>query len=160
MFSIRPKYDTETWKDYLVGHVLWCLGGRELSFWWQRRTRGFDDSDLWSLDYTMCKFMAPRLRALQGVVHGCPSEFLYGEDPRFYGKNTCFEAIQAFDALPKEERERRVGEACARWKETIGKMARAMELWVENDTYLEPHQEQEWKEGMELFHKYLFALWD
>lgn len=154
MFSIRPKYNTESWKDYFVGHVLWCLGGRELTFWWQRRTRGFDDSDLWSLDYTMCKFMAPRIRALQAMAHGCPSDVLYGEDANM-------EAVLAFDALPEEERNRRSYEAFARWQAMLGKMARAMELWVENDTnWLEPDQEQEWKEGMELFHKYLFALWD
>lgn len=27
----------------------------------QRATRGFDDSEIWSLDHTICKFMIPRL---------------------------------------------------------------------------------------------------
>jgi hypothetical protein len=153
MFGIKRKYETETWKDYLLGHVLWCLGGRALTFWWQRRTRGFDDSELWSLDYTMCKFMAPRLRALQEMVNGYPSDLLYGE-------NFSEEAFQAFHALPVEEQQRRSAETMALWKEMLGKMARAMELWVENDTWLEDDQKREWEEGMELFHKYLFGLWD
>jgi hypothetical protein len=35
---------------------------RHFLWWWQRRTRGFDDRDTWSLDYTIAKFAAPRLR--------------------------------------------------------------------------------------------------
>jgi len=152
MFGIKRKYDKETWMDYLIGHVLWNLGGRWLTFWWQRRIRGFDDSELWSLDYTMCKFMAPRLRALQEMVNGCPHDLLYG--------NGSDENFQAFHALPVEEQQRQASEAMSLWKEMLGKMAHAMELWVENDTFLEDEQKREWEEGMELFHKYLFGLWD
>lgn len=36
--------------------------GRRLKYWWQRRTRGFDDSELWNLDATVSEFMLPRLR--------------------------------------------------------------------------------------------------
>lgn len=39
-------------------HRLW----RAIRFWWQRRTRGFDDSITWSLDYSMAKWMLPRLK--------------------------------------------------------------------------------------------------
>ena len=126
-----------------------------MTFWWQRRTRGFDDSDMWSLDYTLCKFLAPRLRALAETVHGFPTELLYGE-----GVDAT--ALTAFDALPEAEQKLRSDQAFAEWKAIIGKMARAMELWVETQMYLEPGtpEEQEWKEGFELFHKYLFALWD
>lgn len=35
---------------------------RALKFWWQRRTRGWDDSDTWSLDYTCAKWLLPRFR--------------------------------------------------------------------------------------------------
>lgn len=152
---LRKKYETETWISYLWGHVTWVSGRRQLTFWWQRRTRGFDDSDMWSLDYTLCKFMAPRLRALAKITHGYPSEMLYGED-------TSFEALMAFDALPEEERKRRQDEAFTKWQAILGKMARAMELWVETDMFIEPGtpEEQEWEEGFELFHKYLFGLWD
>lgn len=47
-------------------HPLW---------WWQRRTRGFDDRELWSLDYTIAKFVYPRLRAFreQSPVTPCIS---------------------------------------------------------------------------------------
>ena len=42
---------------------------RHLRWWWQRRTRGFDDRDLWSLNTTIAEFMAPRLRAFSS--HPC-----------------------------------------------------------------------------------------
>ena len=35
---------------------------RNLKYFWQRRTRGWDDSDLYSLDYTIAKFVLPRLK--------------------------------------------------------------------------------------------------
>lgn len=152
---LRKRYETETWIEWFWDHVLWCLGRRQLTFWWQRRTRGFDDSELWSLDFTMCKFMAPRIRALAAMTHGCPSDVLYGED-------TSVDGIFAFDALPEEEQRRRNDEAFARWKEMLSKMARAMELYVEHETSIEFDEtvKREWEEGMALFHKYLFALWD
>jgi len=34
---------------------------RWLKFWWQRRTRGWDDSETWSLDETIAEFVLPRL---------------------------------------------------------------------------------------------------
>lgn len=38
--------------------------------WWDRRTLGFDDSELWSLDYTIAKFIAPRLKKYMEVCKG------------------------------------------------------------------------------------------
>lgn len=36
---------------------------RHFRWWWQRRTRGFDDRELWSLDATIARFILPRLRS-------------------------------------------------------------------------------------------------
>lgn len=36
---------------------------RRVRWFWQRRTRGFDDTVLWSLDYHITKFILPRLKA-------------------------------------------------------------------------------------------------
>jgi hypothetical protein len=36
-----------------------------LRMWWQRRTRGFDDSELWSLDHTIARFTLPRFKAFR-----------------------------------------------------------------------------------------------
>lgn len=42
--------------------------------WWQRRVRGWDNSDTWSLDWTMAKFILPRLKLFKEVNNGHPSE--------------------------------------------------------------------------------------
>jgi hypothetical protein len=38
---------------------------RSLKFWWQRRTRGFGDDELWNLDSTIARFVLPRFRAFR-----------------------------------------------------------------------------------------------
>lgn len=45
-----------------------------VKFWWQRRTRGWDDSELWSLDVTLAQHIAPRLRRLKLIQHGYPHD--------------------------------------------------------------------------------------
>lgn len=47
---------------------------RPLRFWWQRRTRGFDDSELWSLDYTLAVWIVPRLKRFKKVMNGYPAD--------------------------------------------------------------------------------------
>lgn len=51
---------------------------------WQRITRGWDDSDTWSLDYTMSKFILPRMKRLKWFIQnhdmgGYPSGISYEE---------------------------------------------------------------------------------
>ena len=41
--------------NFLENFYPWNIWTR-IVFWWQRRTRGFDGSDLWSLDHTILKF--------------------------------------------------------------------------------------------------------
>jgi hypothetical protein len=45
---------------------------RAVRFWWQRRTRGFDDAELWNLDFTFCEFIIPRLKAFRSRVCSYP----------------------------------------------------------------------------------------
>lgn len=53
---------------------------RSLKFWWQRRTKGWDDSDLWSLDWTIAKFIVPRLkRWLETGIMGHPHTMTHDE---------------------------------------------------------------------------------
>ena len=37
--------------------------GRRLKWFIQRRRRGFDDRELWSLDHTIARYVYPRLKA-------------------------------------------------------------------------------------------------
>lgn len=46
---------------------------RRIKHWWQRRTRGWDDSDTWSLDFTIAKFVLPRLKRFREIDFGHPS---------------------------------------------------------------------------------------
>ena len=45
---------------------------RSLRHLWQRIRWGFDDSDLWSLDTTIAKFVLPRLKRFRDVSGGYP----------------------------------------------------------------------------------------
>jgi len=45
---------------------------RSCLFLFQRITRGFSDSDLWSLDYTIAKFVLPRLKTFRETSQGSP----------------------------------------------------------------------------------------
>lgn len=42
---------------------MWIQCKRHLRWWWQRRTRGFDERTLWNLDFELYRWLAPRLRA-------------------------------------------------------------------------------------------------
>jgi hypothetical protein len=45
---------------------------RRLRFWWQRRIRGWDDSELWSLDATLIDWFLPRLKRYREITYGYP----------------------------------------------------------------------------------------
>ncbi len=47
---------------------------RWLLYWWQRRTRGWDDSDLWNLDYSLAKLILPRLKKFGQSPWGIPGD--------------------------------------------------------------------------------------
>lgn len=47
---------------------------RSIRFWWQRRTRGWDDSETWSLDYSLPKVILPRLKRFRDLTIGTPGE--------------------------------------------------------------------------------------
>lgn len=42
---------------------------RRFLFWWQRRTRGWDDSETWSMDYSLSKVIVKKLRIYQEINH-------------------------------------------------------------------------------------------
>lgn len=51
----------------------WRLIKRKIRLLWQRLTRGWDDSDTWSLDYTIAKFTLPRLKRFQELKMSHPA---------------------------------------------------------------------------------------
>ena len=50
--------------------------------WWDRRTKGFDETCTWSLDYSLTKLIAPRFRMFNEIARDCgslPGGFLEDE---------------------------------------------------------------------------------
>jgi len=108
----------------------------KIKFWWQRRTRGFDDSELWNLDYTIAKFIGPRLRAYK-ELNRCGV-------PRVYPSHWSEEATVNW------------------WEHELETIARAFELLVEEDVSYSFSEEnaEVIKKGLKLFAKRFNHLWD
>lgn len=72
----------------------WSLAKRSVRFWWQRRTRGWDDSETWGLDSTIAKWTLPRLRRFRELNFGHPGDMTMEEwnstiDDMIYGLEVC-----------------------------------------------------------------------
>ena len=75
-----PESKWEKFKDKVFDLTPWwilkfydsCLRlrtwDRRIRFFWQRHTRGFDDSETWDLDYTFVQWLLPRLKRFSEVV--------------------------------------------------------------------------------------------
>ena len=57
-------------KGYGCSHKVPKSDGRHKRWAKQRRTRGFDDTELWNLDSTLVKFLLPRLKAFKAGTGG------------------------------------------------------------------------------------------
>lgn len=118
-----------------------------LKHFWQRRTRGFDDTELWGLDWTFIKYMLPRLKAFHASkIHGYPVGI-------------------AVDFRIEEDALGYVGLAV--WKGVIAQMIWSMEHWLETEGMpgwdgktINEELEHKYQHGMDLFHIYFHALWD
>lgn len=66
----------------------------------QRIERGFDDTELWNLYYTIAKYTLPRLVEYRKVVNGYPSSFDNFED----WIDTIDKMIYAFDHIVNKEK--------------------------------------------------------
>lgn len=72
---------------------------RDIRFFWQRRTRGWDDGDTFSLDYSLGKLIAPRLRRFKEVTIARPHDVEEKEWEEMLNK-----MIAAFEFAGSEER--------------------------------------------------------
>jgi hypothetical protein len=111
----------------------WRLAWRECKLLWQRRVRGWDDSDTYSLDGTIAKFILPRLKRFKEVNNGVPNVF-------------CSQGTDIGGKI---------------WDSRLDKMIRAMELVIKNhDTGIITQEEAEeitW--GLNLFGQHFMDLW-
>ncbi len=72
---------------------------RDIRFWWQRRTRGWDDGDTFSLDHSLAKVILPRLKRFKEVTIAHPSDMSEKEWEEKLDK-----MIAAFEFAGSEER--------------------------------------------------------
>ncbi len=72
---------------------------RSIRFFFQRLTRGWDDSETWSIDYSVSKLIAPRLKRFKELTCGVP----YGTSETEWHEQLD-KMIAAFEFLGSEER--------------------------------------------------------
>jgi hypothetical protein len=95
--------------------------------WWQRRTRGWDDSETWSLDYELAKWMLPRLKRFREITDGYPSRLTLEEWNLMLD-----EMIWAFEFRVNDDDWSMTHSKGEKWK----RYEHAMQLFVEWQGYL------------------------
>ena len=157
-------------KQYLKNepiYILWYGPIHNISHFWHTRIKkvsfrlknGFWPSECWSLDYTIAKFVLPRLKYFRDNVHGYPSPTLQEE------------ATIAF--VSEGERD---DYSIAAWKKRLDRMIWSFD-WVARDAIDDDSKgwwskryhidkqhrsrvDKRYKAGMKLFAEYFSALWD
>lgn len=97
----------------------------DIKMWWQRKTRGWSDLELWNLDDTVSKWIVPRLKAFRANTIGYPpdiefidwqieiGEMIFGfefNDSEWYEKNV----FPIKDPVEKEAKMERYRGLCKR----------------------------------------------
>lgn len=99
---------------------------RNILFFFQRLIRGWDDSETWSLDYSLAKLILPRLKRFREVTICTPVCF----DTEKEWKETLDKMIWSFEFLASEDR----------WSELDGnkfdKAQEGLNLFAEHYMYL------------------------
>ena len=153
---------------------------RWIKWTYQRYTRGFSDRQLWSLDYTIAKFIITRLKLFkEQKKHGIPTSIISELYPNYYNEQ-----------LTDDEDFRRTEECYKLWKIKLDKILRAFEYIVIDNSDLDysdidlefkenekvdiksdpekdkirkqiiEYREKQIEEGLEIFAKYFRSLWD
>lgn len=117
------------------------ISKRSVKFWYQRRTRGWDDSETWSLDHTLAQIILPRLKRLKELKCGYPSHL---------------------SEKPIEEYDKYDYGAEKKWDEIIDEMIAAFEIVADEDRWYAVPSDEDlkiYKKGMKKFCKYYTDLW-
>lgn len=77
----------------------WHLLKRKIKFIYQKLTRGWSDDETWSLDYSLAKLIAPRLKRFKQIICGHPHNMEEKEWHQDLDK-----MIAAFEFLGSEDR--------------------------------------------------------
>ena len=120
-----------------------------LKYAYQRSTRGWDDTVVWSIDYHISYYMPIWLRRLKETKQGIPL--------------ACFEKDDLFKTSISPDEERKAEE---KWNEILDKMILGFEAAKKIDELdfesKSQHEElmEQFNLGMMLFQEYYFSLWD
>jgi hypothetical protein len=91
---------------------------RVVDFWWQRMTRGWDDSETWSLDHTFQEWIVPRLERyseLERDRHVMSPEFWQAIDEMLEGFR-----LDASSWKPEERKKvQKAYDQFAKWHEAL-----------------------------------------
>ena len=111
--------------------------------WWDRRTKGFDESCTWSLDYTFTQFIAPRLNAFAYTYDlgrvSVPNSILEAEQKVSMAKGYEWDE-RRWQLADKKERRRCWDRAIKRWTNILHEMADGF-----NDMKLEEDDWDAWQ---------------
>lgn len=102
---------------------------RKFKHIWQRKVRGFDDSETWDLGFTFAKWFAPRLRRFKEVTIAFPGNFNSMDE----WQAVLQEMLEGFELMADED----VYFPCPEDSESQKKIQRSLDL----------------------FHEYIYALW-
>ena len=90
--------------------------------WWDRRTKGFDESETWSLDYSLSKLIAPRIEMFMKFSDfGIPNKFIQAEYNRSIAKGYKWDE-KSWELVDKAERKRCWKRATAAWQDVLRKI--------------------------------------
>jgi len=104
----------------------------------QRKTNGFDDTELWNLHSTIAGFIIPRLKRFAETTHGYPTFY---QSMKMWEKDLN-KMVRAFELAAGDE--------------MFGK-------WDSPDTKEKKEENKRWKEyeeGMKLFQENFLSLWN
>ena len=127
-------------------HLTPRLIKRSIRFWWQRRTRGWDNSETWAIDYSFYKWITPRLKEFRNFYSYPPLEaFVPYTNKQVYSRFN----------------EKQQGElAIEIWGKIIDKMIEGFELGIEDCSTFDREKRRKIDKATFLFAKYLNTMWD
>lgn len=109
---------------------------RRYKWYRQRKKWGFDDRETWSLDFTIAKFVLPRLKRFRELTYGCPCGLCPGE----YNSD--------------------VKTGMKKWHKILDDMIYAMEIMADEERWWKPETDRKKvQRGCELFGKWFGNLW-
>jgi hypothetical protein len=112
----------------------------EIKYFIQTIFRGYSDRDCWNIDYYVARKMEKILKRFRKNLHGYPSDMCN------HSHEVVCEDVGCI--------------AFYRWQMIIDKMILAFHYIVEDEMMYDTDKQKAVEEGLDLFRKHFFSLWD